>query len=148
MDQLKRAYHLALLAAHPDKTIRKGRKSSLGPTVTEIKDAYNLLCSSNVTSAAAVIERHAAASASHSPRPAAFVSLSDFECVDPELTKWTYPCRCGGIYNIYEQEMETGQHIVGCASCSEVIWVGYEELSVEDVDHGDGDIEDEGADQS
>ena len=29
--------------------------------------------------------------------------------------------------------MERGQHLVGCSSCSEVIWVGYE-LADEDED--------------
>ena len=40
--------------------------------------------------------------------------------------RWTYGCRCGGLYVITEDDMEAGQHLVGCISCSEVLWVGYE----------------------
>ena len=39
---------------------------------------------------------------------------------------WTYPCRCGGTYVATEEMLDSGEHLVGCASCSEVVWVGYE----------------------
>jgi diphthamide biosynthesis protein 4 len=59
------------------------------------------------------------------PRPAQVVSLEDFTESDNNIA-WTYPCRCSGIYVITEEEMEKAQHLVGCSSCSEVVWVGYE----------------------
>lgn len=61
------------------------------------------------------------------PRPAQVVSLEDFDEIEEmELTTWRYSCRCGGSYVITERDMEAGQHLVGCNSCSEVVWVGYE----------------------
>lgn len=41
---------------------------------------------------------------------------------------YTYPCRCGGMYKLTTDDLESGHHLVGCESCSEVIWVGYEEV--------------------
>lgn len=45
---------------------------------------------------------------------------------DAEDSLWVYPCRCGGQYVVTEQMLDAGQHLVGCASCSEVVWAGYE----------------------
>jgi diphthamide biosynthesis protein 4 len=58
------------------------------------------------------------------PRPAQVISLEDFEEV--EEGEWKHPCRCGGTYNVAEEDMDAGRHLVGCESCSEVVWVGYE----------------------
>lgn len=61
------------------------------------------------------------------PRPAQVISLEEFEeRGDAEDGLWVYPCRCGGQYVVTEQMLDAGQHLVGCASCSEVVWVGYE----------------------
>lgn len=63
------------------------------------------------------------------PRPAQVVSLEEFtehKSVDPDGLCWIYDCRCGGTYRIAERDMEQDQHLVGCSSCSEVVWVGYE----------------------
>jgi len=65
------------------------------------------------------------------PRPAQIVSLDDFEESGSDDT-WRYICRCGGMYRITSREMEEGHHLVGCSSCSEVIWVGYEQWNPED----------------
>lgn len=74
------------------------------------------------------------------PRPAQVVSLEDFTQLqyDVELEDvWEYPCRCGGTYRISESDMDKGMHLVGCRSCSEVIWVGYELVSEEEGDRGE-----------
>ena len=39
---------------------------------------------------------------------------------------WHYECRCDGTYRVTEDDLECGRHLVGCQSCSEVLWVGYE----------------------
>lgn len=65
------------------------------------------------------------------PRPAQIISLEEFEELENE--SWRYGCRCGGHYVISEEMMEREQHIIGCNSCSEVVWVGYE-LAEDDVD--------------
>lgn len=64
------------------------------------------------------------------PRPAQLISLEEFTENEDEAL-WRYGCRCSGGYVITEAEMENGQHLVGCSSCSEVVWVGYE-LAEED----------------
>lgn len=75
------------------------------------------------------------------PRPAQVVSLEEFEELqDPHTTDedrqgpWKYSCRCGGSYIITIDLMEDGNHLVACSSCSEVIWVGYEQ--VDELDRG------------
>lgn len=71
------------------------------------------------------------------PRPAQVISLEDFEegghsnhggsgIEGDGESAWHHGCRCGGIYIITGEDMEKGHHIVGCNSCSEVVWVGYE----------------------
>lgn len=63
------------------------------------------------------------------PRPAQVISLDEFE---EGVDMWRHDCRCGGMYRITSLEMEEGHHLVACNSCSEVIWVGYEECISED----------------
>ena len=45
-----------------------------------------------------------------------------------EREEYTYPCRCGGMYRLRTSDLESGHHLIGCENCSEVIWVGYEEV--------------------
>lgn len=66
------------------------------------------------------------------PRPAQLVSLEDFTEIE-DGASWRYDCRCSGAYVISEAEMERGQHLVGCSSCSEVVWVGYELAEQDDL---------------
>jgi diphthamide biosynthesis protein 4 len=123
LSTIKAAYHKALLASHPDK-----RSSSSTPPVhvdiALLKEAYTTL--SNVSSRIAYdnIIRNTRAMAHTGPRPAQVISLEDFEEV--EEGEWKHPCRCGGAYNVAEEDMDAGRHLVGCESCSEVVWVGYE----------------------
>jgi len=62
------------------------------------------------------------------PRPAQVISLEEFEEQEATIdsVSWNHKCRCGGTYQISDDDMEKGQHLVSCCSCSEVIWVGYE----------------------
>ncbi|EPQ59994.1 DnaJ-domain-containing protein [Gloeophyllum trabeum ATCC 11539] len=128
---LKAAYHRALLRFHPDKRQEKEQRDvDVSSTVAEIKDAYMTLSSPALRAAYdAQLERRQAG-----PRPAQVVSLEEFsESEEDNIGRWTYDCRCGGVYVITEREMEEDRHLVGCGSCSEVIWVGYEIAEGEDV---------------
>ncbi|KAF7351130.1 hypothetical protein MSAN_01675500 [Mycena sanguinolenta] len=107
---IKAAYHRALLAAHPDKN------NASRHDIAAIKDAYRVL--SNPTLRAKADQEL------KRPRPAQVISLTDFDEVDEDA--WTHACRCGGTYLITAEEMDRGVHLVGCSSCSEVVWVGYE----------------------
>ncbi|KAG1831667.1 hypothetical protein DFJ58DRAFT_871536 [Suillus subalutaceus] len=106
---------MALLASHPDK---RSFSSAIPPV------DYTTL--SNVSSRVAYdnILRSARVKTSTGPRPAQVISLEDFE--EAEEGVWTHACRCGGTYRIIEEDMDAGRHLVGCESCSEVVWVGYE----------------------
>ncbi|KIY73339.1 hypothetical protein CYLTODRAFT_386916 [Cylindrobasidium torrendii FP15055 ss-10] len=109
-----------LLRNHPDKNFapQPGTVS-----VSLIKEAFLVL--SDPQSRAHYDATHSKSSSRSGYRPAAIVSLDDFEehSTDPV---WTLPCRCGGVYQIDEEKMERNEHTVGCTSCSETVWVGYQ----------------------
>jgi diphthamide biosynthesis protein 4 len=136
---IKAAYHHALLRAHPDKVRQRADDSSQLADVGLLHDAFVTLSSTTLRSAydAQGMRNHCA-----DPRPSQVISLERFECSDLESpdgrtisTFWTFPCRCGGKYEVTEDHLERGLHLVGCGSCSEVIWAGYE--VVDEVDGRD-----------
>lgn len=93
--------------------------------ITLIKEAYNTLSTPQLR--AQYDSKVQSQCAPAGPRPAQIISLEEFE--EETLangTRWRYDCRCGGSYGIDEDDMERGQHLVGCVNCSEVVWVGYE----------------------
>lgn len=121
---IKSAYHKALLASHPDKRLFTSAIPPVNVDIALLKEAYTTL--SNVSSRIAYdnILRNARVKISTGPRPAQVISLEDFEEAEEDV--WTHACRCGGTYRITEEDMDAGRHLVGCESCSEVVWVGYE----------------------
>ncbi|KAJ3571617.1 hypothetical protein NP233_g3649 [Leucocoprinus birnbaumii] len=158
LPEIKLAYHTLLLKHHPDKNIHSrnhhlsSSSSDCSPRHTDIdisllKEAYTTLSSPLSRSQYDTSLQKSLSSSSSTtntatklgPRPAQVVSLEDFAHVEEGQQEdiWEYPCRCGGMYQISESDMDKGQHLVGCRSCSEVIWVGYE-LVVDDEDEGQG----------
>ncbi|KAI0778822.1 hypothetical protein BD413DRAFT_705714, partial [Trametes elegans] len=119
---VKAAYHRALLASHPDKhgaTLRGDVDIGL------LKQAFHTLYTPALRKE--YDAARASARSAGGPRPAQVVSLEEFaETEGAEGTTWAYLCRCGGQYVVTEDALESGQHLVGCVSCSEVVWVGYE----------------------
>ncbi|THH22377.1 hypothetical protein EUX98_g8211 [Antrodiella citrinella] len=129
--EIKSAYHRALLVSHPDKQ-QQSKETTVSPhdvdvDIDLIKQAYVTLSSaeSRATYDVSLVRLPAG------PRPAQVVSLEDFEEAEEDGDGWWYGCRCGGRYQITEADMEKGQHVVGCGSCSEVVWVGYELVDAE-----------------
>ncbi|KAH9926862.1 DnaJ domain-containing protein [Fomitopsis serialis] len=138
--EIKQAYHKALLLYHPDKhhTHQNGdHRSSVNVDVTValLQRAHQVLASP--ADRAVYDASRAEAGTKKGPRPAQVVSLEDFNDDEDSAGQptWTYACRCGGRYVVTERELEEGQHLVGCVSCSEVVWVGYE-VAEEDIDAG------------
>jgi len=136
---IKIAYHRTLLQSHPDKRAKSSTPASTAfpphsssdvVDIAPIKEAYKTLIDPSLREAHdASLNREA--SDGRGPRPAQVVSLEEFVVHDKEGTdateqEWRYSCRCGGIYRITEDDLECGRHLVGCQSCSEVVWVGYE----------------------
>ncbi|PVG02004.1 DnaJ-domain-containing protein [Serendipita vermifera] len=141
--QIKRAYHQALLRHHPDKNINLSidqkplvDSSPTSPLeVHTLRQAFEIL--SNPASRELYDEQLRSSSSSSStdskggPRPAHVVSLDEFEQQDgaegsSEPTQWVYPCRCGGSFIVTEHLLESDVHLISCDACSEALWVGYE----------------------
>jgi diphthamide biosynthesis protein 4 len=104
----------------------KRTASSSSIDIASIKDAYTTLSSPHLR-----VQYDAQLQfqyPSTGPRPAQIISLEEFE--EEEATTgsltWCHKCRCGGSYRISEEDLERGQHLVGCGSCSEVVWAGFE----------------------
>lgn len=120
--EIKAAYHRALLLHHPDKLLASDhRKDAIDLDL--LKRAFMTLSTPELRAKydAARLRPHSG------PRPAQVVSLEDFTVhEDADDIYWTYDCRCGGTYRITEKDMEKDQHLIGCHTCSEVVWVGYE----------------------
>ena len=128
--EIKTAYHRALLLYHPDKQIIQDRQRN-AVDIDLLKKAFSTLSNPDLR----VKYDLSKTSAPSGPRPAHVVSLEEFvehEGDNPEDAYWSYECRCGSTYRITEHDMELGQHLVGCVSCSEVIWVGYELVEGDD----------------
>ncbi|KAJ3535294.1 hypothetical protein NMY22_g6554 [Coprinellus aureogranulatus] len=139
--EIKAAYHRALLQHHPDKqTTPVATPDASTPTaileISVIKAAYKTLISSESrTTYDDALRRRACGGQTAGPRPAQVISLEDWTSVSPagslegedgDPGPWRYPCRCSGYYEISEAMMESGVHLIGCSSCSEVVWAGYE----------------------
>ena len=123
-DTIKAAYHRALLRLHPDKQRPSANDPSPSANIGLLQDAFLTL--STTTLRAAYDAQHELSR--KAPRPAQVVSLEDFDFSDAQ---WSLTCRCGGMYKVTEDDLERGRHLVGCEDCSEVVWIGYE--NVEDV---------------
>jgi diphthamide biosynthesis protein 4 len=121
---IRRAYHDALLAVHPDKQhqLSSTARADDAPTIALVQEAFRVLSDPN-RRAGYDSDIEMAVKRPGGPRPAQHVSLDEFE---EEGTLWTYQCRCGGRFAIAEKDMEDGLHLLGCSSCSEVVSVGYE----------------------
>jgi diphthamide biosynthesis protein 4 len=127
--EIKTAYHRALLLFHPDKAQAASSPSTPSEliSVSLIKEAYETLSKPGERARydAILLRKNQPTG----PRPAQIISLEDFqeeEDVNDGNVSWSSRCRCGGTYRITTAEMEDGKHLVGCTSCSEVVWVGYE----------------------
>ncbi|KIY51580.1 hypothetical protein FISHEDRAFT_36701, partial [Fistulina hepatica ATCC 64428] len=135
--EIKAAYHRALLSHHPDKVRASAPVSDffapgVALEISLIKDAHATLSSPQTRSKYdQTLDVAGGVDHSSGPRPAQIVSLEDFQEVSDQQPAWRHPCRCGGFYLINEDNLDHGQHLIGCNLCSEFIWVGYE--VVEDV---------------
>ncbi|KAH9843740.1 DnaJ domain-containing protein, partial [Rhodofomes roseus] len=136
--EIKQAYHQALLIYHPDKQhSQRGTSTSdhsSGVDIALLQRAYQVLASPADRVVYDVSRTEA--NTKGGPRPAQVVSLEEFEEGEDgaERVVWTYACRCGGGYIVTEEVLEDGQHLIGCNSCSEVVWVGYEVAEDEEED--------------
>jgi len=114
---IKAAYHHALLRTHPDKIKQRADDPARLVDVGLLRDAFVTLSSESLRSA---YDAQGIRSRRTDPRPAQVVSLELFERSDPESpdggaisTRWTFACRCGGKYEVTDDHLERGLHLVG-----------------------------------
>jgi diphthamide biosynthesis protein 4 len=127
-EEVKRAYHQALLRHHPDKKrADSGLTPITIPAIDTLREAFQILSSPSSRQIYDQTLKSSLSSSQTPPRPANVVSLDDFQVVPRgDSSTWTYTCRCGGTFVISEQLLDEDIHLVGCDCCSEVVWVGYE----------------------
>jgi diphthamide biosynthesis protein 3 len=53
------------------------------------------------------------------------VEIEDFE-YDEETQTYTYPCPCGDQFEITREELESGEDVATCPSCSLIVRVIYD----------------------
>jgi diphthamide biosynthesis protein 4 len=162
-EDIKPAYRRVILALHPDKAKAKA-KSKEGDTVVDVADVDIALIKSAYRTLSDPVLRaeydeelrnglHQWGSSSTSwntfsgdsptngaPRPAEVISLDDFtvSTLQDGGEVWTYSCRCGAEFRLTERDLEAGKHLVACEMCSEVVFVGYEEVEGEGEESLDG----------
>lgn len=147
-------HHSALVAVNAANSICTDPPPTEAASVDValLKEAYRTLSDVGLRAVYDGSLRREEHARSRGPRPAQVVSLEEFTPIETETeaeetggsgtgtpvegdaaqASWWYGCRCGGTYRITQDDLESGTHLVGCESCSEVIWVGYEEAEDED----------------
>ncbi|KAF8131608.1 hypothetical protein EV363DRAFT_1583862 [Boletus edulis] len=122
--------------------------------VALLKEAYRTLSDAGLRAVYDGSLRREEHARSCGPRPAQVVSLEEFtaltetrelgagssaevEADADAVREWGHRCRCGGMYRITQDDLENGTHLVGCESCSEAIWVGYEEAPAMEDEEGE-----------
>ena len=126
--EVKAAYHRALLVYHPDK--QTPDEITVPIDMDLLKQAFTTLYDPELK--ANYDAARTARMTQLGPRPAQVISLDDFTQQGDADERWTYPCRCGGDYVVTGETLDREEHLVGCTSCSEVVWAGYE--AIEDAE--------------
>lgn len=135
LDQVRR-YHpdkVQQLSGNPT-TIRNGVKDrpfESDEMIRRVNQAYIILMDDATR---AVYDRQLASSTPSNvthPRISATVDFDTFtptDTGDAVTLLFTYPCRCGSVYTLTEDQAHAGLDLVTCNGCSEFIQVHYDEL--------------------
>ncbi|KAB5594573.1 DnaJ domain-containing protein [Ceratobasidium theobromae] len=131
--EIRQCYRAALLKVHPDKSQVLHEWNSAAIAISQIQEAYRTLSDPVLREKYDQLLKEGKGIVKMTQvdqRPANEVSLDDFEEIEANgsgvAAQWIYPCRCGNLFTITEDELEKEVHYIGCAGCSEVLWVGYE----------------------
>ncbi|KAG8758284.1 hypothetical protein FRC12_010049 [Ceratobasidium sp. 428] len=131
---IRRSYRTALLKVHPDKHTQQQSREERSPAlmISQLQDAFQTLTDPNRRATYDQLLKEGMGIATMTPviqRPAHEVSLDEFdseEAIEEDgniTSRWSYPCRCGGLFIIKERELEE-------------VWVGYEAVDdVQDQEH-------------
>mmetsp|Transcript_15846 Transcript_15846/g.17598 ORF Transcript_15846/g.17598 Transcript_15846/m.17598 type:complete len:98 (-) Transcript_15846:184-477(-) len=66
------------------------------------------------------------------------IEIEDFD-YDEETDMYTYPCPCGDKFQISTEELQDGEEIATCPSCSLLLRVIYDPEDFEDEGDDDGE---------
>lgn len=128
-DELRRAYHREARRLHPDKSVGPADELFL-----RAQAAYEALRDGERRAA---YDKALAVAAARQARQQDGVVVSDEVAVsdmqreeleeqDGEaLVVFSHPCRCGGVFEVAEDELADGVRVVPCAGCSQHIRVLY-----------------------
>lgn len=60
------------------------------------------------------------------------VEIEDFQ-YDEETETFTYPCPCGDLFTISREDLENGEEVATCPSCSLIVKVIYNPDDIDDL---------------
>eukprot|EP01115_Flamella_aegyptia_P009901 TRINITY_DN42848_c0_g2_i1.p1 TRINITY_DN42848_c0_g2~~TRINITY_DN42848_c0_g2_i1.p1 ORF type:complete len:88 (+),score=21.16 TRINITY_DN42848_c0_g2_i1:33-296(+) len=67
------------------------------------------------------------------------IEIEDME-YDEDLETFFYPCPCGDRFQITLEELQEGEEIGRCPSCTLIIRVIYDEIELEEESDDEGDV--------
>jgi len=146
-DTLRTAYRCALLLHHPDKAVVQQTVQGSPEisrhcfTVDQITEAYETLSDPVLKSSYDEGLRRTRARLVTNERSRNGAGLETFDLEDLEFDtssqRWSRKCRCGGTYNVSEQELEEAaseaEVIACCHGCSLCIRVTFDTVCEDDA---------------
>lgn len=127
LEEIKRAYHAALLKTHPDKlTLSETSKSPLF-TVKDVREAYLTLSDKESRDSYDKKIRSGSAGIFSTIQTEEVVDLDDMIIISEtdDNTEWGKDCRCGEKYIVTEQDLLNNGNAeeinVQCIGCS--LWI-------------------------
>ncbi|KAK3233467.1 hypothetical protein CYMTET_56239 [Cymbomonas tetramitiformis] len=128
-EEIKRAYHAAALAHHPDKNASLSEADAMSPDIfQQVQKAWGVLKNSDTRS---TYDRHLAGQRMVDQVVVSEeIALDEMACQELEgVCEYSYPCRCGDYYQILSEDLEEDfrSMIVACSSCSLNIRVDWDE---------------------
>jgi curved DNA-binding protein CbpA len=117
-EQIKLAYRRMVLLSHPDK--RQGEQASA--LFERVQAAWLIL-----GDAAARSAYDASLLAMYKPEFQLSGEIDLDEMLEDPPECWSTPCRCGDVHSITAAQLERGENLAQCATCSLCVLVHFQE---------------------
>eukprot|EP00123_Amoebidium_parasiticum_P004967 comp16224_c0_seq1/m.13918 comp16224_c0_seq1/g.13918 ORF comp16224_c0_seq1/g.13918 comp16224_c0_seq1/m.13918 type:complete len:139 (-) comp16224_c0_seq1:618-1034(-) len=118
-ETIKRAYQRLALQHHPDKIVHGQGDVEV---FQRIQAAYDVLKDPHTRTIYDNTLKNGLMRVEHPQN--GDVDLDDMEYSEDQQA-YTYPCRCGGVYVVTEQQLESGCDVAPCSMCSLAVRVLY-----------------------
>lgn len=143
--EIRAAYLAQVRQHHPDKLQQQGGGRAMSQDdaasvaeslaqsdelIRRLNHAYKTLVDDGLRASydGSLAAARAAASASSQPRISATVDFESFQPVEHgDAITFSYACRCGSAYMLYEDQVHAQVDVVSCDGCSENIRVRYDD---------------------